>query len=113
MVSQSLPPRCERRTLGVEEHTARACEISSAPNPKLGVACDGKVASAGSELVGTTEAATLLGISPNRVRQLIAKGQLPAIRVGRTFVIRRAEVKRFAAEPPGRPRHPRRVPGKG
>jgi excisionase family DNA binding protein len=69
------------------------------------------VASGESELVGTTEAARILGVSPNRVRQLIAKDQLPAVRVGRTFVIRKAELERYAAQPRGRPRHPRRVGG--
>jgi excisionase family DNA binding protein len=61
------------------------------------------------DLVGTSKAAELLGVSQNRVRQLINSGQLPARRVGRTFVIRRADVDAFVALPPGRPRYPRRV----
>jgi excisionase family DNA binding protein len=62
-----------------------------------------------SDLVGTTKAAKLLGVSQNRVRQLVASGQLPAERIGRTFVIRLRDIEAFAAAPPGRPRHPRRV----
>ena len=61
------------------------------------------------DLIGTSTAAELLGISQNRIRQLIASGQLPAQRVGRTFVIRRKDAESFAAQPPGRPRHPRRI----
>jgi excisionase family DNA binding protein len=62
-----------------------------------------------SDLIGTSEAAEMLGVSQNRIRQLIASGQLPAERVGRSFVIRRPNLDAFAALPPGRPRHPRRV----
>jgi excisionase family DNA binding protein len=62
-----------------------------------------------SNLIGTSAAAELLGVSQNRVRQLIVSGQIPAQRVGRTLVIRRKDVESFAAQPPGRPRHPRRV----
>jgi len=62
-----------------------------------------------SDLIGTSKAAELLGVSQNRVRQLIASGQLPAERVGRSFVIRRADLVAFAALPPGRPRHPRHL----
>jgi excisionase family DNA binding protein len=60
-------------------------------------------------LVGTTKAAELLGVSQNRIRQLISSGQLPAERIGRTFVIRQGDLDAFAALPPGRPRYPRRV----
>lgn len=61
------------------------------------------------DLVGTSTAAELLGVSPNRIRQLVNSGQLPAQRIGRTFVIRRRDLDAFAALPPGRPRHARRV----
>jgi excisionase family DNA binding protein len=84
--------------------------LSAAPR-NLAVACEAKVVSPEPELIGTTEAASILGVSQNRIRQLIAKGQLPAVRIGRTFVIRQNDLARFAAEPPGRPRHPRRVFG--
>jgi excisionase family DNA binding protein len=55
-----------------------------------------------SDLVDTTKAARLLGVSQNRVRQLINSGQLPAERIGRMFVIRRCDLDVFAALPPGR-----------
>jgi excisionase family DNA binding protein len=62
-----------------------------------------------SDLIGTSTAAELLGVSGNRIRQLIASGQLPAQRVGRTLVIQRKDVESLAEQPPGRPRHPRRL----
>jgi excisionase family DNA binding protein len=62
-----------------------------------------------SDLVGTKEAADVLNISQNRVRQLVATGQLPAERIGRTIVLRRKDIESFAALPPGRPRYPRRA----
>ncbi len=62
-----------------------------------------------SDLIGTKEAADLLNISQNRVRQLVASHQLPAERIGRTIVLRRTDIESFAASPPGRPRHPRRA----
>lgn len=60
-------------------------------------------------LLGTKQAAELLGVSQNRIRQLISSAQLPADLVGRTFVILKQDVDAFAALPPGRPRYPRRV----
>jgi excisionase family DNA binding protein len=61
------------------------------------------------DLIGTSEAARRLGVSSNRVRQLIETGQLPAKRVGRQYVILRRVIDRFQAAPPGKPHHPRRV----
>jgi excisionase family DNA binding protein len=61
------------------------------------------------DLIGTNTAAALLHVSQNRIRQLIVSGQLPAKRVGKTFVIRRRDIDAFGALPPGRPRHARRV----
>lgn len=45
------------------------------------------------DLVGATEAAALLGVSPQRVRQMIDEGKLAAHRVGeRSFALVRSEV---------------------
>ena len=45
------------------------------------------------ELIGATEAAQLLGVSPQRVRQMIDEGKLAAHRIGeRSFALVRAEV---------------------
>jgi excisionase family DNA binding protein len=54
-------------------------------------------------LLSTTEAAERLGLSPARVRQLIAHDQLPAVRVGNRWVVAVHDVEAFSRLPPGRP----------
>jgi excisionase family DNA binding protein len=58
------------------------------------------------ELVGVTVAAEELGLSPNRVRQLIKMDRLPAQRIGREYAITRADLEAFKQldRPVGRPR---------
>jgi excisionase family DNA binding protein len=58
------------------------------------------------ELVGVTVAAEELGLSPNRVRQLIKMERLPAQRIGREYAITRADLEAFKQldRPVGRPR---------
>jgi excisionase family DNA binding protein len=60
------------------------------------------------ELLGTPEAARRLGVSTDRIRQWIREGRLPAIRVGRDWVVPGAAVTRFVRRPPGRPPLPDR-----
>jgi excisionase family DNA binding protein len=57
------------------------------------------------ELVGVTVAAEELDLSPNRVRQLIKMGRLPAQRIGREYAITRADLEAFKLidRPVGRP----------
>jgi excisionase family DNA binding protein len=62
-----------------------------------------------SRLLSTAEAAAELGISAARVRKLIEGGQLPAERIGGRWVVKESDVKAWAAEPPGRPHHPRQL----
>jgi len=51
------------------------------------------------ELVGVAEAATMLGVSPQRVRQMIDEGKLSAHRIGeRGIALVRTEIKRKAAQ---------------
>lgn len=51
------------------------------------------------ELIGATEAAQLLGVSPQRVRQMIDEGRLSAHRIGdRSFALVRSEVAAAAAK---------------
>lgn len=57
-----------------------------------------------SELLTTVQAAQLLGVSTERIRQLIARKELPAIRPGREYLIERAAVEAFERRPVGRPR---------
>jgi len=55
-------------------------------------------------LLGTRDAATRLGITPRRVVALIRAGRLPALRVGRSWVIREADLELVKERRrPGRP----------
>jgi excisionase family DNA binding protein len=56
------------------------------------------------DVIGTAEAAQLLGISLHRVRALIAADRLPARKLGRDWVIARADLALVAERRPGRPR---------
>lgn len=55
--------------------------------------------------VTTAEAGEILGITRRRVRQLIQAGQLTATKIGRDWLLGKAEVEQFAKRrrPPGRP----------
>lgn len=57
-------------------------------------------------LIGTAEAAEILGVSEQRVGQLVHAGQLSAAKVGRSLALSRTEVERFAGRErrTGRPR---------
>ena len=54
-------------------------------------------------LLNTKQAAEKLGISPNRVRQLVRREQLPAEKVGRDYVIKESDLKLVADRKTGRP----------
>jgi excisionase family DNA binding protein len=54
-------------------------------------------------LLSTREAAARLGISADRVRQLIRAGRLPAQRLGRDWYIQPADLALVAVRTPGRP----------
>lgn len=58
------------------------------------------------EIVGVTDAAEELGLSTNRVRELIHSGSLPAQKLGREWAILRPDLEAFKKKerPPGRPR---------
>lgn len=60
------------------------------------------------EPVGIADAARQLEISPRRVHQLVAAGRLGGRRIGRSWVLDRAEIQRFAHARPeaGRPWSP-------
>jgi excisionase family DNA binding protein len=57
------------------------------------------------DLISTQEAADRLGISPRRVQALIQAGRLAAFKVGRSYIIREADLEAVRDRPPGRPRH--------
>lgn len=57
------------------------------------------------EPVGIANAARQLGVSPRRVHQLVSAGRLSGHRIGRSWVLDRVDVERFARSRPeaGRP----------
>lgn len=63
-----------------------------------------KSTSAASEFVGVAEAAGLLGLYPTVVRYHAKQGNLTAMKVGRDWVFRRADVLAFSPRKAGRPR---------
>ena len=56
------------------------------------------------EYVSTSEAAEELGITRQRVLQLINQGRLEASRLGNTFMISKAALANVADRTPGRPK---------
>ncbi len=54
-------------------------------------------------LITTTEAAARLGVIPARVRALISAKRLPAIKVGRDWLIEEKNLELVRDRKPGRP----------
>lgn len=83
--------RCRGFPLSLHE-----CDLTSRPDPDAAVV-DGAH-------VGTAEAARRLGVSASYVRQLIAAGDLPGVRVGRAWRIPEADLEQAARARFARPR---------
>ena len=60
-----------------------------------------------SELVSVAQTAKLLGITRQRVHDLIKNGQIIACKLGRYYYIEIAEVERYKNQPTGKPYQPR------
>jgi excisionase family DNA binding protein len=58
----------------------------------------------------TDQAASLLGVTPSRVRVLIRNGRLPAQKFGRAHVINENDLKLVADRPVGRPKATQATP---
>jgi hypothetical protein len=57
------------------------------------------------DCIGAAEAAQILGLSLRRVNQLILRGQLPARKITRVWVVSRRDLRLVEhRRPPGRPR---------
>lgn len=54
--------------------------------------------------LSTDEAAEVMGVSPGRVRQLIAEGRLMSRMEGRKRWVLREDAQAWRPNPPGRPR---------
>jgi excisionase family DNA binding protein len=56
------------------------------------------------KIINTKQAAKLLGVNYSRVRQLILAGRLPALKIGRDWIIKERDLKKVADRKVGRPR---------
>ena len=55
-------------------------------------------------MIGTKQAAELLGVSPRRVRALITAGRLPSMVVAGTHLLRREDLRLVEGRKGGRPK---------
>ena len=55
-------------------------------------------------MIGTKQAAEMLGISPRRVRALITAGRLPSMVVAGTHLLRMEDLRLVEARKTGRPK---------
>ncbi|MBD2204811.1 helix-turn-helix domain-containing protein [Calothrix sp. FACHB-1219] len=60
-----------------------------------------------SDLLSVAETAQLLGVTRQRVHELIKNGQIIACKLGRYYYIETAEVDRYKNQPTGKPYQPR------
>ena len=63
------------------------------------------------KLISTQEAGKKLGITRRRVTTLIAEGRLPAVKIGRDWIIKEKDLEKVDVRKPGRPKW--RPSGKG
>lgn len=55
------------------------------------------------KVLNTTGAATVLNVTPRRVRAMINNRQLPAQKIGRDYIIKESDLKLVEGRKPGRP----------
>ncbi|MBW4557027.1 MAG: helix-turn-helix domain-containing protein [Trichormus sp. ATA11-4-KO1] len=60
-----------------------------------------------SELLSVAQTAQLLGVTRQRVHELIKNGQIIARKLGRYYYIEAIEVNRYTSQPMGKPYQPR------
>lgn len=60
-----------------------------------------------SNLLSVTQAAKLLGITRQRVHDLLKNGQIVARKLGRFYYIEATEIERYKDKPTGKPYQPR------
>lgn len=59
------------------------------------------------DLFSVTQAAKVLGITRQRVHDLIKNGQIVALQLGRFYYIEATEIERYRSQPTGKPYQPR------
>ena len=62
---------------------------------------------ASSELLSVAQTAQLLGVTRQRIHDLIKNGQIVACKLGRYYYIQTAEAERYQQQPTGKPYQPR------
>ena len=60
------------------------------------------------KILTTKQAAKALRVNDSRVRQLILSGRLPAIKIGRDWIIQKKDLKKVENRKPGRPKKERK-----
>ena len=55
-------------------------------------------------LLTTQQASKILGVNPSRIRQFILEGRLPAIKLGRDWIISKDDLGKVANRKIGRPK---------
>ncbi len=55
------------------------------------------------KMITTNEAASLLGVTVQRIHQFISEGRLPAQKLGRDYIINDEDLKLVEDRKPGRP----------
>jgi excisionase family DNA binding protein len=60
------------------------------------------------KILTTKQAAKALKVNDSRVRQLILSGRLPALKLGRDWIIKEKDLKKVENRKPGRPRKERK-----
>lgn len=58
------------------------------------------------KMITTNEAASLLGVTVQRIHQFISEGRLPAQKLGRDYIINDEDLKLVEVRKPGRPPKP-------
>jgi excisionase family DNA binding protein len=64
------------------------------------------------DLLSTAEVAEQLGVTRQRVLELITESRLPARKVGRSYIVRAADVAALEIGAPGRPPNAAKAPAK-
>ncbi|BAY14967.1 hypothetical protein NIES21_07530 [Anabaenopsis circularis NIES-21] len=65
------------------------------------------IAKNGAELLSVAQTAKLLGVTRQRVHNLIKNGQIIACKLGRYYYIENVEIERYQNQPMGKPYLPR------
>ena len=86
-----------RQEKHLEQHVERVEHVRQA-SPRALASMSGDRPFVGDRLLTVSEVADMMRVSNMTVYRLIKSGQLPAVRVGKNYRIREADVDRYLAE---------------